>query len=47
MARGVKYSQALAAEDGGTTYVDYSVETPEICGQSALCNALLTLGWRF
>ena len=33
--------------DGGTTYVDYSVETPEICGQSALCNALLTLGWRF
>ena len=24
-----------------------NVETPEICGQSALCNALLTLGWRF
>ena len=23
------------------------VVTPEICGQSALCNALLTLGWRF
>ena len=23
------------------------VETPEICGQSALCNTLLTLGWRF
>ena len=21
--------------------------TPEICSQSALCNALLTLGWRF
>jgi hypothetical protein len=23
------------------------IETPEICGQSALCNTLLTLGWRF
>ena len=23
------------------------VVTPEICGQNALCNALLTLGWRF
>ena len=29
------------------TYTDYSVVTPEVCGQSALCNALLTLGWRF
>jgi hypothetical protein len=26
---------------------DEPVVTPEICGQSALCNALLTLGWRF
>ena len=33
--------------EGGKSYVDYSVVTPEICGQSALCNALLTLGWRF
>ena len=33
--------------ENGTTYTDYSVVTPEICGQSALCNALLTLGWRF
>ena len=23
------------------------VETPEICGQSAICNTMLTLGWRF
>ena len=28
-------------------YVDNGVVTPEICSQSALCNALLTLGWRF
>ena len=33
--------------EGGKSYVDNSVMTPEICGQSALCNALLTLGWRF
>ena len=33
--------------ENGNTYVDYSVVTPEICAQSALCNALLTLGWRF
>ena len=33
--------------DNGKSYVDDSVVTPEICGQSALCNALLTLGWRF
>ncbi len=33
--------------EGGKQYVDNSVVTPEICGQSALCNALLTLGWRF
>ena len=33
--------------ENGNTYTDYSVVTPEICGQSALCNALLTLGWRF
>ena len=26
---------------------DYSVVTPEVCSQSALCNALVTLGWRF
>ena len=28
-------------------YVDNGVVTPEICSQSALCNALLPLGWRF
>ena len=33
--------------EGAMSHVDYSVETPEICAQSALCNALLTLGWRF
>ena len=33
--------------ENGTTYIDDSVVTPEVCGQSALCNALLTLGWRF
>ena len=33
--------------EGGSTYVDNSVVTPEIGAQSALCNALLTLGWRF
>ena len=33
--------------DNGNLYTDYSVVTPEVCGQSALCNALLTLGWRF
>ena len=33
--------------ENGKLYTDYSVVTPEICGQSALCNALLTLGWRF
>ena len=33
--------------EGGKSYTDNSVVTPEICGQSALCNALLTLGWRF
>ena len=33
--------------ENGNTYTDNSVMTPEICGQSALCNALLTLGWRF
>ena len=33
--------------ENGYTYVDNSVVTPEICAQSALCNALLTLGWRF
>ena len=33
--------------EGGKSYVDNSVMTPEICAQSALCNALLTLGWRF
>ena len=29
------------------TYVDNRIVTPEICAQSALCNTLLTLGWRF
>ena len=33
--------------ENGKTLVDDSFETPEICAQSALCNALLTLGWRF
>jgi hypothetical protein len=33
--------------ESGRTYIDDSVVTPEVCGQSALCNALLTLGWRF
>ena len=33
--------------ENGNLYTDNSVVTPEICGQSALCNALLTLGWRF
>ena len=33
--------------DEAGLYVDDSIETPVICGQSALCNALLTLGWRF
>jgi hypothetical protein len=33
--------------ENGNLYTDYSVVTPEICAQSALCNALLTLGWRF
>ena len=31
----------------GKTYTDNGVTTPEICSQSALCNALVTLGWRF
>jgi len=34
-------------QENGVSYVDDSVVTPEVCGQSALCNALLTLGWRF
>ena len=34
-------------KEGGQSYVDYSVVTPEVGAQSALCNALLTLGWRF
>ena len=33
--------------ENGNLYTDYSVVTPEISSQSALCNALLTLGWRF
>ena len=33
--------------ENGNLYTDASVVTPEVCGQSALCNALLTLGWRF
>ena len=33
--------------ENGRTYVDNTVVTPEVCAQSALCNALLTLGWRF
>ena len=32
--------------ENGKLYVD-DVVTPSICSQSALCNALLTLGWRF
>lgn len=33
--------------ENGTLYKDSGVVTPEICSQSAVCNALLTLGWRF
>jgi len=33
--------------DDQGTYIDNSVSTPEICAQASLCNALLTLGWRF
>ncbi len=32
-------------DDQGTYIAD--VATPEICSQSSLCNALVTLGWRF
>ena len=35
------------SRENGNLYTNYSVVTPEVCGQSALCNALLTLGWRF
>lgn len=31
----------------GTLYRNADIVTPEICSQSALCNAVLTLGWRF
>jgi len=31
----------------GNLYRDLDIVTPEICAQSALCNAVLTLGWRF
>ena len=31
----------------GSTLVDGDVVTPEVGAQSALCNALVTLGWRF
>ena len=33
--------------ENGNLYTDANVVTPEICSQSALCNAILTLGWRF
>ena len=33
--------------DDEGTYIDDSIATPEICAQSSLCNALVTLGWRF
>ena len=33
--------------ENGNLYTDANVVTPEICSQSAVCNALLTLGWRF
>ncbi|MBR2747084.1 MAG: hypothetical protein IKD95_01825, partial [Bacteroidales bacterium] len=33
--------------ENGKLYTDANVVTPVICSQSALCNALLTLGWRF
>ena len=33
--------------EDGKQYVDDRFTTPEVCSQSALCNALLTLGWRF
>ena len=31
----------------GNLYRNLDIVTPEICAQSALCNAVLTLGWRF
>ena len=34
-------------DSGDNMHVDNGVVTPEVCAQSALCNALLTLGWRF
>jgi hypothetical protein len=34
-------------DQAGYLYKDLGVVTPEICAQSALCNAVLTLGWRF
>ena len=33
--------------ENGNLYTDANVVTPEICSQSAVCNALWTLGWRF
>ena len=33
--------------DDAGTYIDESILTPEICSQASLCNALVTLGWRF
>ena len=33
--------------ENGSLKKDLDVPVPEICAQSALCNALLTLGWRF
>ena len=33
--------------ENGKLYTDANVVTPLICSRSALCNALLTLGWRF
>ena len=33
--------------ENGKLYTDSNVVTPKICSQAAVCNALLTLGWRF
>ena len=34
-------------DQNGSLKKDWGVAVPEICAQSALCNALVTLGWRF
>ena len=33
--------------DDQGTFIDDNVLTPQVCSQASLCNALVTLGWRF